>query len=78
MAWELEGSGAEQLSGGAAAREYDNWEVAFKDKDSAVEIVCHGAKKRGRERVAGWQGNRTRDSSGVGIRKGGPEDSGVA
>ena len=65
MAWELEGSGAEQLPGDAAAGEYDNWEVAFKDKDSAVEIVRHGAKKRGRGRVASRQENPARESYGV-------------
>ena len=39
---------------------------------------CHGAKKRGRERVSGQRENPAGKSSRVGIKEGDPEASGVA
>ena len=64
-AWELEGSGVEEIPGGAAAVRGDTWEVTSEDVDAEGVGGCHGAKERGRERVAGVE------SSGVGIREGG-------
>ena len=76
--WKSEGSGAEEVPGGAAAGGGDAWEVTSEDADAAGAVGHHGAKKRVRERVSGRRENPADNSLGVGIREGGPEASGVA
>ena len=74
---ESEGSGVEEIPGGAAAGGGDTWDIPTKDADATGAGSHHGEKKRGRERVASRRENPSGDYSGVGIREGAPKDSGV-
>ena len=74
----MEGSGAEEGPGGAAAGGDANSDATSKHVDTTGAGGCHGAEKRETERVSGQQENRAGESSGVGNREGGPEASVVA
>ena len=74
----MEGSGAEVAPGGTSAGGGNTRDVTSEDADEAGAGGCHGAKQRGRVRISGRRENPGPKSSGVGIREGILEASGVA